>query len=71
VQDGHDPKLRVLELEHEAQRMEDEGLAGRGIGLTAMRFDSKCDRILDAASAHDEIVRTAARDLPIRALLGI
>jgi hypothetical protein len=41
VQDGHDPKLRILEQEHEAQRMEDEGLAGRGVGLTPMRFDSK------------------------------
>jgi hypothetical protein len=52
VKNGHGLKQRILEPEHHPQRVEDEGLIGRGVRLTAMGPKSQSNRIFDTAATH-------------------
>ena len=65
MKDGHRLKQRILEPEHDPQRVEDEGLIGRGVRLTAMGPKGQSNRIFDTAAAHAQIVRTVEPDLSL------
>jgi hypothetical protein len=71
VKNGHGLKQRILEPEHDLQRVEDKGLIGRGVRLTAMGLKSQSNRIFDSAAATHEIVRIFAPDLPISPCIAL
>jgi hypothetical protein len=63
VKEGHGLKQRILEPEHDPQRVENKGLIGRGVRLSAMGLKSQSNRNFDTPPLTQEIVRTVAPDL--------
>ena len=69
MKDGHGLKQRILEPEHDPQRVEDEGLIGCGVRLTAMGLESQSNRIFDTPAVHARDRTDRRPDLPISRLV--